>query len=169
MAYKTPQLMKKKIFILTQIFHCCLLLCHSDTYSKTISTSNKEHFIPFKSPQCFSVPFKQLHAFGNIFADYIALRTLMMVSSHWTDSSFWCPFLALFRTTSIFKIEEMKRLRRLDCQNCHWKTWKQSIEDSQLTKFLCFFSSTISLGFLKTENIGCCYPSLRKEEHFHFI
>lgn len=54
-----------------------------DTRSKNSSTSNKEPFIPLKLPQCFSSPLKSLHAFGNIFADYIALETLMMMSSHW--------------------------------------------------------------------------------------
>lgn len=79
--------MEKKILISTQTFYCCLFVCHSDTYSKTISTSNKEYFSPFKSLLCFSVPLKQLHAFDNIFVDYIALETLMMMSSHWTNSS----------------------------------------------------------------------------------
>lgn len=78
--------MKKKNFYFNPNIPL-LFVCHSDTYSKNISTSNKEDFSPFKSPRCFSIPSKQLHAFGNIFAVYIALETLTMTSSHWTDSS----------------------------------------------------------------------------------
>jgi len=57
-----------------------------DTHSKNSSTSNKEPFIHFLLPLCFSIPLKPLHAFGNIFADYTALESLMMMSSHWRES-----------------------------------------------------------------------------------
>lgn len=97
MAYRTPQLISK-ILNANQIYCWCLFVFPLGTHSKNSSPSTKKPFIPFKLLQHLNIPLKSLHAFGNIFTDYIALETFTMMSSHWrvlsrkVTSLWWCVF-----------------------------------------------------------------------------